>query len=54
MSQAEAKTEKNAELKAKSAILQQQQLRLLQDAKTNDDKVPRDRPSPQGASADGV
>ena len=39
MNKSEGQTEKNAELKAKAAILQQQQLRLLQDVKSNEDKT---------------
>jgi len=39
MNKSEGQTERNAELKAKAAILQQQQIRLLQDVKTNEDKT---------------
>ena len=39
MHKSEGQTEKNAELKAKNAILQQQQMRLLQQVKGNEDKT---------------
>lgn len=39
LSRSETQTEKNADLKNKAGILHQQQVRLLQDVKTNKDKV---------------